>query len=84
MATEAQARLARDKHQDRLAASGAHSLSVEPLPATGAGSFGVVAWVDDPAGKEMASFPSSLSIQERGKSVAVPLVIRESKPFQME
>jgi hypothetical protein len=84
MATEAQARLARDEHQDRLTASGAHSLSVEPLPATGAGSFGVVAWVDDPAGKEMASFPSSLSIQERGKSVVVPLVIRESKPFQLE
>jgi hypothetical protein len=84
MATEAQARLARDEHQDRLAASGAHSLSVEPLSATGAGSFGVVAWVDDPAGKKMASFPSSLSIQERGKSVAVPLVIRESKPFQLE
>jgi hypothetical protein len=84
MATEAQARLARDEHQDRLAASGAHSLSVEPLPASGAGSFGVVAWVDNPAGKEMASFPSSLSIRERGKSVAVPLIVRESKPFQLE
>jgi hypothetical protein len=84
MATEAQARVARDEHQDRLAASGAHSLSVEPLAASGKGSFGVVAWVDNSAGKEMTSFPSSLSIQEKGKSVAVPLVIRESKPFQLE
>jgi len=84
MATEEQARLARDVHQDRLAASGAHSLSVEPLSATETGSFGVVAWVDSQAHKQAAVFPSSLSIKEKGRDVEVPLVVRESKPFQLE
>lgn len=84
MATEEQARLARNVHQDRLAASGAHSLSVEPLHAAKAGSFGVVAWVDSQANNQAAAFPSSLSIKEKGRHVEVPLVVRESKPFQLE
>jgi hypothetical protein len=84
MATEEQARLARDTHQDRLAASGAHSLSVEPLAASRAGEFGVIAWVDSQSPNSTTAFPSSLSIQEKGRRVAVPLVVRESKPFQVE
>jgi hypothetical protein len=87
MATELQARLARDLYQDDLAASGVHGLSVEALPAgsgTKAESFGVVAWVNSEATKKPASLPSALSIKERGRTVKVPLVRRESKPFQLE
>ena len=84
MATEEQARLARDRHQDKLAASGAHSLSVEPIAAGGGEGFGVVAWVDHQHSTSTAAFPSSISIDEKGRRVAVPLVVRESKPFQVE
>jgi len=87
MATERQARRARDLHQDKLAASGVHGLSVEALPGapgTKAGSFGVVAWVHRKAQKKPVALPSALAIKDRGRRVKVPLVIRESKPFQLE
>ena len=84
MATEEQARLARDRHQDQLIGSGAHSLSIEPVAPVGTGEFGVVAWVDSQAKDSKADFPSSLTIEEKGKRVTVPLVVRESKPFQVE
>lgn len=87
MATERQARRARDLHQDKLAASGVHSLSVEPIPGalrTKAGSFGVVAWVHGKARKKPVSLPSALRIKYGGRTVHVPLVVRESKPFQLE
>ena len=87
MATERQARRARDLHQDKLVASGVHGLSVEALPTgsgTKAGSFGVVAWVDPEAREKSVSLPSALSLREQGRIVKVPLVLRESKPFQLE
>jgi hypothetical protein len=87
MATEQQARRARDLHQDKLAASGAHGISVEPVAGQAgkkARSFGVVAWVDTKARKKPLSLPEALPIIERGKTVNVPLVVRESKPFQLE
>jgi len=84
MASEEQARLARDQHQDKLAASGAHSLSVEPLAAESGPEFGVVAWVDRRGSNSTANFPSSISIDEKGRRIAVPLIVRESKPFQVE
>jgi hypothetical protein len=68
MATEAQARLARDEHQDRLAASGAHSLSVEPPPTSGAGSFGMVAWVDNRPGKSWPRFPRLFRFRREEKA----------------
>jgi hypothetical protein len=82
MATESEARRARDLHQDELASSGAHSLSVEPQKEA-QGSFVVVAWIQH-ADKAAASLPSSLTIEESGRRIAVPLVVRESKPFQLE
>ena len=87
MATERQARRARDLHQDKLAESGVHGLSVEPLPGTPgtkAESFGVVAWVHSKGQKKPVSLPSALPIKERGRTVKIPLVVRESKPFQLE
>jgi len=86
MATEEQARHARDLHQDKLAAMGAHGLSVEPLeksePATD--SFGVVAWVEAKNAMKQGAFPPDLEIQERGRTLKIPLVIRKSKPFRLE
>jgi hypothetical protein len=85
MATEEQARRARDLHQDKLAAMGAHGLSVEPLQKTDAkGLFGVVAWVKPEVAKKQAGFPSALEIPYRGRTLKVPLAIRESKPFRLE
>ena len=86
MATEEQARRARDLHQDKLAAMGAHGLSVEPLqkPDPAAGSFGVVAWVEPKVVKKQGAFPPALEIQERGRTLKVPLVVRESEPFRLE
>jgi len=84
MATEQQAKRARDKHQSKLIKSGVHALSVEALPESQdnrAGRFGVVAWVHEKARKPL---PSALSIKDRGKTVKVPLAVRESKPFQLE
>jgi len=84
MATERQAKRARDKHQKKLIKSGIHALSVEPLPESlkkEGQPFGVVAWVHD---KPRKPLPPALSIKERGKTVKVPLVVRESKPFQLE
>jgi hypothetical protein len=64
---------------------GAHGLSVEPLPKTGAkGSFGVVAWVKPDVAKKQSGFPSALEIQDSGQTLKVPLVLRESEPFQLE
>jgi hypothetical protein len=87
MATQRQAQRARDLHQDKLAASGAHALSVEPLTGQAgnkARSFGIVAWVHGKGKKSPVSLPSALPIVERGKTVNVPLMVRESKPFQLE
>jgi hypothetical protein len=44
----------------------------------------VVAWVHGKARKKPVSLPSALPIKERGRTVKVPLVVRESKPFQLE
>jgi len=87
MATEQQARRARDLHQGKLLAAGAHGISVEPATQqTGkkAVSFSVVAWVDTKAKGKPVSLPEALPIKERGKTVKVPLVVRDSKPFQPE
>lgn len=79
MATERQARRARDLHQNRLLKRGAHALSVERL-GEGGKEYGVVAWVKQAKEK----IPQALNIVDRGQKVRVPLVIRESKPFQLE
>jgi len=79
MATERQARRARDLHQKRLLKRGAHALSVEKL-GEGGKEYGVVAWV----AQEKEKIPQALSITDRGRKVQVPLLIRESKPFQLE
>ena len=87
MATERQAKRAREMHQDKLIKFGAHALSVEALPQSAdkkARPFGVVAWVHNEPQKKPASLPSALSIKERGRTVKVPLVVRQSKPFQLE
>jgi hypothetical protein len=87
MATQRQAQRARDLHQDKLAASGVHALSVESLTGQAgnkARSFGIVAWVHSKAQKNPVYLPSALPIVERGKTVNVPLIVRESKPFQLE
>ena len=84
MATEEQARRARDVHQDKLTAMGAHGLSVEPLPKTGAKGFGVVAWVKPEIAKQQGAFPPALEIQHGGQTLKVPLVVRESEPFRLE
>ena len=76
MATERQARLARDQHQQRLVKGGVHALSVERLGR----KFGVVAWVKQAKGK----IPEALDIVDRGTKVQVPVVIRKSEPFQLE
>jgi hypothetical protein len=79
MATERQARLARDLHQQKLVKGGVHALSVERVGQSGK-KFGVVAWVKQAKGK----IPEALDIMDRGTKVRVPVVIRESKPFQLE
>jgi hypothetical protein len=87
VATEQQARQARDAHQNKLAAAGAHSLSVEPLPGDAKekpNSFGVVAWVKGQAPKQKNSLPDTLEIEDQGEKIKVPLVIRQSKPFELE
>ena len=87
MATEQQARRARDLHQNNLIAAGAHSLSVEPVPGSTKGkrkSFGVVAWVRPEAKEKQAPLPPVLQVSEKGRTVKVPLVVRQSEPFQLE
>jgi hypothetical protein len=87
MATEQQARRARDVHQDKLLAAGAHGISVLPVAGQAgkrARSFSVVAFIDCKAQKKPVSLPSTLPIVEGGKTVNVPLVVRDSKPFQPE
>lgn len=85
MATEKQARRARDLHGDRLVKLGAHALSVEPAKVTGdtkaSKTFAVVAWVK---GRKSTALPESLPVKEEGKITHVPLLIRESEPFQPE
>lgn len=86
MATEKQARRARDLHQEKLVACGAHALSVEPLTkgaAKNPKSFAVVAWIQKRPGALIA-IPRSLEVEEEGKKIRVPLVITKSKPFQLE
>jgi hypothetical protein len=81
MATEKQARQARDVHQERLLKRGAHAISVEPVGQGEGKDYAVVAWVKNP---EKGQIPRSLSISDRGRKVQVPLVTRESKSFQLE
>jgi hypothetical protein len=79
MATERQARLARDQHQHKLVKGGAHALSVERLGRAGR-KFGVVAWVKQAKG----TMPETLDIVDKGTTVKVPVVIKKSEPFQLE
>ena len=81
MATEKQARRARDVHQQRLLKIGVHAISVERGGQGGNNDYTVVAWVQQPA---KGQIPRSLRIVDRGRKVQVPLVTRESKSFQLE
>ena len=85
MATEAQARLARDLHQDQLTRQGAHSLSVERSPESG--KFSVVAWIDQKSkvwASKASLLPETLPIEVNGRTVDVPLTIRNSEPMKLE
>jgi len=87
MATEQQARRALDRHQDNFRKSGAHSLSVQPLPsASDANSeaFAIVVMVDKEAGKTPAALPSEVPLKEEGRTTMVPVIVRESEPFHLE
>ncbi len=85
MATEKQARRARDLHGDRLVKMGAHALSVEQAAVTGntkaRKTFAVVAWVQPRAN---TALPESLPVEEEGKITHVPLLVRKSEPFRPE
>jgi hypothetical protein len=87
MATEDQARRARNIHQNRLMEGGAHALSIEPLkslPKAGAKSYGIVAWVDEKPEKGLPPVPQWLEIEEKDRKVKVPVAVRKAKPFQLE
>ena len=85
MATERQAQLARDRHQDELVAAGATGLSVQLFSASSdQESFGVEVWVEArPQKNKHLSLPSSLVIRDRGKEVRVPVRVRVDK-FRLE
>lgn len=78
MATEKQANRARALHQENLVRVGAHAISVEEAAN---GGFCVVSWVQP--GRKTA-MTNVLQVEERGKMVDVPLIIRLSAPFKPE
>ncbi len=73
--------LARDRHQDKLTASGAHSLSVEPVSAgSGEGFWAVVvAWVDRQLSDSTSEFPSFISIDARRRSTCRSALFSRSR-----
>lgn len=81
MATQAQADKARAEHANRLAQQGAHSVGVEEGGGYGHAGYVVSAYV---APDRAVDLPASLALQENGRKVEVPLVVKRAEMFRPE
>jgi len=77
MATEKEARKARDEYAGHLSSLGVHTIAVDLVPG---GSFGVVAFTDG----DTSQIPESLEIELGGKKKTVPVKIEKSGPMKLE
>jgi hypothetical protein len=78
MATEKQARKARDQYFDYLSGLGAHTLAVDTPDKAHKDKFAIVAFVED----EKAGLPEEVEIDHNGKKMKVPVVIEQSEKFK--
>ena len=81
MATERAANLGRDQISDEVFAKGAHGLAVDKMTVDGKETFGLVAMV--PPGNT-AKFPRSVAVVHQGRQVVVPVIVKETEPFNPE
>lgn len=81
MASEKAASLCRDQIADQLFAKGVHGLAVDKMTFDGKQTFGLVAMV--PRGHK-AKFPRCVTVVHQRREVVIPLVVKETEPFEPE
>jgi hypothetical protein len=79
MATENQARKARDEHFDLLQQAGAHTLAVDIKKGTKK-SYAIIAFVEENADR----IPSAVEVKTGNKTTSVPVIVEKSKKFKPE
>ncbi len=80
MATEKQARLARDEHFDYLQGLGAHTLAVDTMKKGTKKSFAIIAFVEGDA----SQLPKEVEVKDGDKKTKVPVVVEQSPKFTPE
>ena len=81
MATEKQARAAREAIADQLFELGAHAVAVDLIAGQDPHSFGVIAMV--PRGLK-ANLPKTFSLRTGKVSVDIPIVVKRTASFKPE
>lgn len=80
MATEKQAKIARDQHFDHLQKLGAHTLAIDTLAEGKKKSFAIFAFVDGNPGQ----IPESVEVKTGTKTTKVPVIVEKSEKFKPE
>ena len=79
MATELEAKKARDLHFDLLTKSGAHALAIDAIKGPKKKSFAIIAFTE---GKN--ELPENVEITIGEKTTNVPIIIEQSTRFKPE
>lgn len=80
MATEKEAKLARERHSDELHDLGAHAIAVDQIQRKGEKTFAVIAFFEEKPEK----VPHKLTVKNGKRTLEVPLVARVSEKFKPE
>ena len=78
MATEKQAKKAKEQYFDFLLENGAHTLAVDMVDKEKADSFGVLIFAEGDTKK----IPKELEVSLNGKKTKVPVIIEKSQKFK--
>jgi len=78
MATEKEARIARDKYFDFLSERGAHTLAVDYLKNEKRNGFAIIAFTEG----DTRNIPDTLEIENNGKTTSVPVVAQKAEKFK--
>ncbi|QPC91715.1 hypothetical protein [Mesorhizobium sp. INR15] len=81
MATLSQANSARAEHADDLGKIGAHAIGVEKGESFGRQGWVVVVYVEPGTVHDL---PAALTTEHEGKAVDVPVVVKDSEPFEAQ
>lgn len=78
MATEKQAKLAREQYSNYLSKNGAHAIAVDYLNNDVSNGFVIIAFVED----DKSTLPKEVEIELKGKITKVPVITEQSPKFK--